>query len=179
MKFNRKDKTLETERLQLRLFTAADAEQVRSLCDNFTIFKTTLNMPYPYSLECALSWMANHERNFTEDKLYELAITNKNNGQLYGAIALSNQRLHQNGEMAYWIGKPFWGNGYATEAARAMLEFAFEEKNYYRVYARYFKSNPASGRVLEKCGMVYEGTLKDHVYKLNTFEDLIYYGIVK
>lgn len=128
MKFNRKDKTLETERLQLRLFTAADAEQVRSLCDNFTIFKTTLNMPYPYSLECALSWMANHERNFTEDKLYELAITNKNNGQLYGAIALSNQRLHQNGEMAYWIGKPFWGNGYATEAARAMLEFAFEEK---------------------------------------------------
>lgn len=158
MKFNRKDKTLETERLLLRLFTEADAEQVQFLCDNINIYKSTLNLPFPYSLQCALSWIANHEQNYTEDKLYEFAITDKKNGELYGAIALSNQRLHRNGEIAYWIGEPFWGNGYATEAAQAMLDFAFEEKNYHRVYARYFKSNPASGKIMKKCGMVYEGT---------------------
>ncbi|MDF1511139.1 GNAT family N-acetyltransferase [Robertmurraya sp. DFI.2.37] len=179
MKFNRKDKTLETERLLLRLFTEADAEQVQFLCDNINIYKSTLNLPFPYSLQCALSWIANHEQNYTEDKLYEFAITDKKNGELYGAIALSNQRLHRNGEIAYWIGEPFWGNGYATEAAQAMLDFAFEEKNYHRVYARYFKSNPASGKIMKKCGMVYEGTLKDHVYKTDRYEDLIYYGIIK
>ncbi len=80
--------------------------------------------------------------------------------------------------MAYWIGEPYWGKGYGTEALRAMIDFAFIEKNLHRVYARYFKSNPASGRVMEKAGMTKEGVLKDHVYKEGAFEDLVYYGMV-
>lgn len=52
------------------------------------------------------------------------------------------------------------GKGYGTEAAKAVIEFVFKEKNYHRVYARYLKSNPASGKIMEKCGMTYEGTLK-------------------
>lgn len=71
-----------------------------------------------------------------------------------------------------------WGNGYGTEAAQAMIEFAFQEKQYHRIYARYFHSNPASGKIMEKCGMRYEGTLKDHIYKNGTFEDIVFYGLL-
>ncbi|MEH7356092.1 GNAT family protein, partial [Neobacillus drentensis] len=106
------------------------------------------------------------------------AITDKERGELYGAIALSNNQKFNNGEIAYWIGEEFWGKGYATEAAQAILQFAFDEKQYHKLFARYFNSNPASGRVLQKLGMKKEGILIDHVRKENRYEDLIYYGII-
>lgn len=95
---------------------------------------------------------------------------------MYGAIALTNNQWFHHGETAYWVGETFWGNGYATEAAQAVMEFAFEEKGYHRVFARCFRSNPASGRVLEKLGMKQEGILIDHVRKEDRYEDLVYYG---
>lgn len=52
--------------------------------------------------------------NFNDDKCFELAITDKTTGKLYGAIALSNHQKFNNGELAYWIGEEYWGNGYAT-----------------------------------------------------------------
>lgn len=178
MIYNQTEKTIVTDRLLLRLFKESDAQDVSIMCNNYNIYKSTLNLPYPYPLECALSWIANHEQNFELDRMYEFAITDINSGQLYGAIAISNHQQHKNGEIAYWIGEEYWGKGYATEAANAMIEFAFKEKNYHRVYARYFKSNPASGNVMKKCGMIYEGTLKEHVYKNGSFEDIVFYGII-
>ncbi|TKC18848.1 GNAT family N-acetyltransferase [Robertmurraya kyonggiensis] len=178
MIYSRTNKTIETGRLLLRLFTASDAENVITMCNNYNIFKSTLTLPYPYTLNCALSWIANHEQNFDLDRMYELAITDKNSGQLYGAIAISNHKQHKNGELAYWIGEEYWGKGYGTEAAQAMIEFVFKEKNFHRVYARHFKSNPASGKIMEKCGMTYEGMLKEHVFKIDRFEDIVYFGII-
>jgi len=178
MIYDNESKTITTERLMLRMFKKSDAETVTSLCNNYNIYKSTLNLPYPYSMECALSWMENHVDNFDANKSYEFAITDKETGQLYGAIALSNNQRYNNGEIAYWIGEQFWGNGYATEAGKAILEFAFTEKQYHRVFARYFTSNPASGKVMEKLGMIKEGILIDHVMKEGRYEDLVYYGIV-
>ncbi|WP_342503909.1 GNAT family N-acetyltransferase [Lysinibacillus sp. FSL L8-0126] len=172
------EKTMETERLLLRPFTEADAPEVSVLCNNYAIYKSTLNVPYPYTIDCALSWIATHQQNFEENRLYEWAITDKHSGQLYGVIGLSNQQPHQRGEIAYWIGEPYWGNGYGTEATQAIIAFAFQEKKYHRVYAQYFQSNPASGKIMEKCGMHYEGTLKQHVYKNGAFEDIVYYGLI-
>jgi len=83
------------------------------------------------------------------------------------------------GEIAYWVGESYWGNGYATEAAKGILEFAFIEKNYHKVFARYFNSNSASGKVIEKIGMKKEGILKEHVVKENKYIDLVYYGVLK
>lgn len=88
-------------------------------------------------------------------------------------VALSNQ-----GEVAYWIGEPYWGRGYATEAAKAILQFAFEEKKLHKVFARYFSTNIASGRVMKKIGMEQEGILKEHIIKEGKYEDLVYYGIL-
>lgn len=58
------------------------------------------------------------------------------------------------------------------------IHFAFKEKELHKVFARYFKSNPASGRIMQKVGMVQEGLLKDQVVKDGKYEDLIYFGII-
>ena len=170
--------TIKTERLLLRRFTAADAPEVSRLCNNYNLYKSTLNLPYPYPLESALEWIATHDESFTSGRMYEFAITNKESGKLYGAIGLSHQQAHRHGEIGYWIGEEYWGQGYATEAAKAVLDFAFLGKDFHRVYARFFASNPASGKVMEKCGMTYEGTQKDHIFKEGRYEDLLLFGIL-
>ncbi|MED3712331.1 GNAT family N-acetyltransferase [Peribacillus frigoritolerans] len=178
MIYDNLNKTITSKRLVLRLFQKSDAVAVTKLCNNYNIYKNTLYLPYPYSIDDALSWIEHHLDNFNANKSYEFAITDKESGELYGAIALSNNQKFNNGEIAYWIGEKFWGNGYATEAAQAILHFAFEEKQYHKVFARYFNSNPASGRVMQKLGLKKEGILIDHVRKENLFEDLVYYGII-
>lgn len=178
MIFNSGSKTITTERLVLRLFQKSDAEDVARFCNNYNIYKNTLYIPYPYTKECAYTWMESHEANYDANKGYEFAITDKETSELYGAIALSSNKNFQNGELAYWIGEEHWGKGYATEASKAMLDFAFNIKGYHKVFARYFASNPASGKVMEKLGMEKEGVLKEHVKKEGQFEDLVYYGII-
>lgn len=178
MVYDEQAKLITTERLVLRLFQQSDAEGVTKLCNNYNIFKNTLYLPYPYSIEDARSWIEHHLENFNANKSYEFAITDRETGDLYGAIALTNNPRFNHGEMAYWIGEEYWGHGYATEASGAIVQFAFDEKKYHKVFARYFQSNPASGRVMEKVGMKKEGVLIDHVRKENRYENLVCYGIV-
>jgi ribosomal-protein-alanine N-acetyltransferase len=121
---------IKTERLILRLFQKSDAETVAILCNNYNIYKSTLYLPNPYHLNDALTWIEHHYDNFIADKSYEFAITDKETGEVFGAIALTNNKGFNQGEIAYWIGEPYWGRGYATETAKAILRFAFEEKNY-------------------------------------------------
>lgn len=178
MKYNHANKTITIARLTLRLFHESDAPAVTRLCNNYNIYRNTLYLPYPYTEEDALTWIAAHLANFNADKSYEFAITVKETGELVGAIALTNNQRFRHGEIAYWVGEEYWGNGYATEAAQAIIQFAFDEKQYHRVFARYFSTNPASGRVLQKLGMEKEGVLKDHVIKENRYENLVYYGLI-
>lgn len=179
MIYDSQSKTITTKRLLLRLFQPSDATEIARLCNNYNIYRNTLYLPYPYSIQDALSWIENHPDNFNANKSYEFAITGKVTGKLYGAIALTNNQTFNHGEIAYWVGEEFWGNGYATEAAKTILQFAFGEKQHHKVFARYFKSNPASGRVLQKIGMKEEGVLREHVMKGNQYEDLVYYGVIK
>lgn len=176
--FNHEKRTMTTGRLILRPFELSDAQRVCELCNNYNVYKSTLTLPYPYPMDCALSWIQSHEEHFNNDKSYEFAITDKSTNELYGAIGLSHNQTHRNGELGYWIGEDYWGKGYATEAAKTIIDFAFSEKQYHKVYARYFASNHRSGRVMQKSGMVKEGVLLQHIYKENNYEDLIYYGIL-
>lgn len=115
------NKTIFTDRLVLRLFQKSDAEAVTKLCNNYNIFKSTLYLPYPYSIKDALMWIERHLDNFNANKSYEFAITDKETEEIYGAIALTNNQRFNQGEIAYWIGEEYWGKGYATEASQAIL----------------------------------------------------------
>ena len=81
--------------------------------------------------------------------------------------------------MGYWIGTPYWGCGFATEATAAVVRYGFEELQLNRVHAAHFALNPASGRVLEKLGMRREGCRRQHVLKWDRYVDLVLYGLLR
>jgi hypothetical protein len=78
----------------------------------------------------------------------------------------------------YWIGKPYWGLGYATEAAEEVVRYGFEDLALHRIQAKHFGSNPASGKVMRKVGMSQEGVRPEHYKKWETYEDRVDYGLL-
>jgi RimJ/RimL family protein N-acetyltransferase len=170
--------TIETDRLILRRFTQDDAQRVSQYCNNINVAKSTLALPFPYPLESAFLWINMHQGWFDEDTRYEFAITSKGNNELLGAVGLGNNKMWHNGEIGYWIGEEHWGCGYATEAVKAVIEWAFKHKAFHKVYARHFESNPASGKVMIKAGMSYEGRQIDQIMKNGHYEHVILYGII-
>ncbi|MDH4351518.1 MAG: GNAT family N-acetyltransferase, partial [Gemmatimonadota bacterium] len=116
---------------------------------------------------------------FTAGQQVVLAVGDRATAVLVGAIGLILRPEHSRAELGYWIGRPFWGRGYATEAAGAMLRYGFETLGLRRLYACHFARNPASGRVLEKVGMRQEGIARAHAQRWNRFEDLVQYGILR
>ena len=80
-------------------------------------------------------------------------------------------------ELGYWIGKPFWGKGYATEAARSLIDFGFTVLGLNRIAARHFARNPASGRVMQKVGMLQTGVDRQAGQKWDRYEDFVLYEI--
>ena len=171
--------TIQTERLILRPFTYNDAPRVQELAGAPEIARMTLNIPHPYEDGMAEQWIATHHSTFFEKKGVVLAITLAKSSDLVGAIGLTAKPPHQRAEMGYWIGVPYWGNGYATEAAKALMAYGFETLNYHKIYAGHLKQNPASGRVMVKAGMVWEGEMVDHAFMDGQFHTLVYYGRVK
>ena len=164
---------LKTERLILRSLTVADAPDIKRLAGERAVALNTLNIPHPYPDGAAEAWIAKHETT------PEMAFAIEHQGQFIGAIGLVLERDHDRAELGYWIGVPFWGKGFATEAGRAMVRFAFDEKALHRVTAQVFSRNEASARVLEKIGMKCEGKLRQHFKKWGEFVDVDYYAIVR
>lgn len=170
---------LETERLVLRPFTLDDAPTVQQLAGDPAIADTTLNIPHPYADGMAEAWIKEHPETFAKGVGVTYAITRRQDGSLLGAISLRINQRHHRAEMGYWLGKPYWGQGYTTEAARALLAYGFTELELNKIYATYLKRNPASGRVMEKAGLTYEGVLRQHVRNGEQYEDLVSYGILR
>ena len=126
----------------------------------------------------AETWISSHQERFDRGEEAVFAIVLKASGALIGAIGLVLKLKQENAELGYWIGKPFWGQGYCTEAGRAVLRYAFTELRLHRVHAHHFSNNPASGRVMQKLGMRHEGCLRQHVKKWDAFFDVEAYGIL-
>lgn len=170
---------LETKRLLLRFFELSDAERVRELAGNKKIADTTLNIPHPYERGMAEEWMSSHQIKFESGESVHFAIVLKSTEELIGSIALIIDKGFNRGELGYWIGRDYWNRGYCTEAARAVLEYGFNQLLLHKITSSHFARNPASGRVLIKIGMKKEGFLKKHVIKENDYEDLVVLGILR
>ena len=177
--------SLHTERLILRPFSPTDAPDVKRLAGDPAIADTTLNIPHPYEDGVAEAWIDTHQHLFRGGRGVTFAIALQTSATLVGAISLRTIPRFKRAELGYWIGKPYWGNGYCSEAAQAIIAFAFCELNLNRVMAYHLTRNPASGRVMEKVGMTYEGHLRQHVYKADAsgkngvYEDLRLYAILR
>jgi RimJ/RimL family protein N-acetyltransferase len=171
--------TLNTERLVLRPFTLADAADVQRLAGDRAIASTTLNIPYPYEDGMAEEWIGTHQERFESGNLISFAIVRAQDDTLLGAIGLFIEQQHRHAELGYWVGKPYWSNGYCTEAARTVVDYGFQILDLNRICARHLARNPASGRVMVKVGMSYEGCMRQHVLKWDVFEDVKFYGILR
>ncbi len=171
--------TLETERLVLRPFEPSDAAEIQRLAGDFSVADTTLNIPHPYPDGAAEKFITETAAKYERGEHVSFAVTLKSGGALIGAQTLGLVPRFRQAELGYWIGRPFWGNGYATEAARAVVAFGFDQCALHKIKATYFSRNPASGNVMKKAGLVQEGILREHVLKWDRFEDIVICGIVR
>lgn len=170
--------TLTTDRLILRPFSFSDAQKVREFASAPEIYQNTLNIPHPYEEGMAEKWIATHALDFYEGRGVTLAITLDGGENLIGAIGLVADVGHRRAELGYWIGLPYWGKGYCTEAAKELVRYGFDILKYHRIIAHHLEMNPASGRVMEKIGMKREGVLRDHVLKDGVYHTIVMYGIL-
>lgn len=171
--------TLETERLILRPLTLSDSAAIQHLANDPEIAANTLTVPHPYPAGAAEEFISRSQKSAQQGEAFVFAIVRKTDDALVGVMGLHLDSGHQRAEMGYWMGRPYRGQGYTTEAARRLLAYSFDELGINRVYAAHFAHNPASGRVMQKIGMTYEGTLRQHVLKNGRFVDVLYYGIVR
>jgi RimJ/RimL family protein N-acetyltransferase len=168
---------LETPRLKLRSFQAADAADIVRLAGDREIAATTRMIPHPYELPMAQAWLESLPAAQERGESLNLALTLRSSGELMGAIGLVLNAVDHHGELGYWVGKPYWDNGYATEAAKAVVDYAFGVLHLHRIFAHHFSRNAPSGRVMQKLGMKCEGYMREHRLKFGSYEDLVIYGM--
>lgn len=173
--------TIETERLILRRFEYSDID---SMLRNWIADEQTqwdYGEPF-YSTADAVRNLFDTKYiiSYSRDDYYRWAVIEKASGECIGQIAYYKvDSDNRNGEIEYVIGPAFQGKGYATEMTRAVIAFGFEEINFHRVEICCRTLNEASRRVIEKCGLTYEGTVRDCFWRKDHYEDKRVYSILK
>jgi [ribosomal protein S5]-alanine N-acetyltransferase len=170
--------SLQTERLTLRAYALSDIPALLPLIGAREVAATTLRIPHPYTESDARDFIAGAQEDLSSGRDLRLGIVVRESDTLCGGVGLRIEPDHRRAELGYWIGAPYWGNGYATEAARAVVKYGFVTLRLHRIFASHFANNPASARVLRKVGMRHEGSLRAHVLKWGEFLDLEMYGMV-
>jgi RimJ/RimL family protein N-acetyltransferase len=160
----RKDRPapLRTERLILRAPHKFDAGALAELINNRRIVENLARAPNPYTIDDAHDFIALVERGSEPAFLVTLP-----DGTLIGGCGIGSLR-RDGPEIGYWLGVPFWGRGYATEAARAVIDHAFEDLGHDFLLGGARVTNSASRRVLEKCGYQWTGVVLQRVRALGT-----------
>jgi RimJ/RimL family protein N-acetyltransferase len=170
---------LETTRLLLRPPCPADFEAIHAYAADAEV---TRYMSFgPNTPEETREFLARCEaERLGEPRAdYTFAITLKESGRLVGSCGMMvDSSVNRRGEIGFCLHAPFWGRGYAPEAAEALLEFGFRELDLHRVFARCHPDNRASARVQEKIGMRYEGCLRESSYVKGTWWSWEYRAIL-
>ncbi len=169
------DPTLQTARLVLRPYNEADIPALLPLIGTREVAATTLRIAHPYTEQDARAFLALTKE---QDKIW-LAITMRSDERQIGGVGLRLDQSHQHAELGYWLGVPYWGKGYATEAGREMLRYGFKDLHLHRIFASHFKHNVASGGILRKLSMRHEGCQREHLRKWDQFVDSELYGILQ
>lgn len=171
-------KTFESPRLRFRPFHFEDAELIHTYLQEKEIIANTISIPYPYEKGMAEEWISTHEQ---LEKLgdYKFAIDLKSENKLIGAIEIVVVEEFQHGILGYWLAKPYWNQGYGTEALARVIQFGFEQLGLNKVVGEHFDTNMASGRIMEKNGMQFEGRLRQHKMKWGHFMNVDMRGILK
>ena len=170
---------LETERLILRRFVKSDAKDVFNNWSNDPEVTKFLSWQPHSSLSQARGLVKTRLRGYARKDYYSWAMELKATGQVIGNISVGGwNNLVRSVGIGYVMGRAWWNQGYMTEALRAVIRFFFEECGMNRVEATHDVRNPGSGRVMQKAGMIYEGTLRQAGWSNQGVDDRACYAIL-
>jgi ribosomal-protein-alanine N-acetyltransferase len=161
--------------LELREFKQTDEELLVSYLNEADVTKyMSARLPQPYTKEAAAWWVS------TGSKM-GIVKAIANNGVLMGSISaiVGEFERQKTAEIGYWLAKPFWGNGFASQALAEFSKALFLNTEIERLYAPVFEGNTASARVLEKCGFKLEAILEKAIYKNGEFYNELHYANVR
>lgn len=171
--------TLETERLILRRFTESDAEAAFKNWTSSDAVTKFLRWETYRDISALRDYINFQLENYKKTDTYDWAIVLKELGEPIGSMgAVAFNEKARSVEIGYCIGEKWWRRGYTSEALSAVIRFFFEEVGVNRVYSEHDPRNPNSGRVMEKCGMKYEGTLRQADFNNTGICDTCVYGIL-
>ena len=171
--------TLETKRLLLRKFELSDAQDVYDYAKNPEVPKYATWEAHK-SIEDAISYIEFVRSRYENNEAGEWGIVLKSSGKLIGAIAFVHFEAQNScGEIGYALSYDHWNSGIMTEAAKRIIRFAFEDMGINRVFAIHAVENPASGKVMQKANMAYEGQLRQRMFAKDKFWDVKQYAILK
>ncbi len=172
-----RDPVVRTRRLELRLPDPARSGELVRLIGDRTVARWTLTIPYPYRLSDARAWLRRAARGRRTGSHLALQVVRRRDRALVGGVGLHHLDPEvARAEIGYWIGRPFRGQGYAREAAGALVTFAFRRLGFYRVEGRTAPGNFRSGRVLRAIGFRREGHLRGNLVKDGEHRDEILYA---
>jgi RimJ/RimL family protein N-acetyltransferase len=172
--------SLNTDRLVLRPLMAKDALAVRNLANNPEIARRVVWPLCGCGRTLARRWIAGSREHWAAGTGVEFGIELKSEGEMFGLAGLTDvDARNASAELGFLLDPGCWGQGYATEAADAVVSYGFECLELNRIYARHLATNPASGRVLAKLGMRQEGVLRGSVRKEKLFEDAVLVALLR
>lgn len=172
--------TIETERLILRKFSYQDNDNMRKNWISDGRLQSLYGEPAYTTQEEAKQLLDKYISSYINPLYFRWAVIEKDNNECIGQIAyFLVDKNNMFAEIEYCIGADFQNKGFATEATKAVIEYGFEKINLHKIQISHKAINNSSRRVIEKCGFVFEGTLRDYFYNNGKFTDRLYYSILK
>lgn len=172
---------IETDRLILRRYVIEDAEAMyKNWAFDSEVTKFLTWQPHP-SVDVSRSIIEDWLKEYSDEKYYQWAIVLKDNGnEPIGGISV----VHMNEDISmvhigYCLGRAWWRRGIMSEALKAVMDFMFDTVEVNRVESRHDPMNPNSGKVMQKCGMKYEGTLRSADRNNQGICDACYYALLR
>jgi RimJ/RimL family protein N-acetyltransferase len=169
---------IETERLLIREFRHSDLDSVHEYSGNPEVTKY---IPFePSSIQQAMAFLeqAIEKQSIPDRTDYELAVELKQENKVIGGCRM-NKETDIQAHLGFLFNQKYWGYGFATETAKALVDFGFSKLNVHRIFAHCFIDNLASVKVLEKVGLVCEGRLRENMMSEGKYSDTFVYGILR
>jgi|TARA_Y100000588_G_scaffold125675_1_gene137668 ribosomal-protein-alanine N-acetyltransferase len=155
----------------------SDTTDIQRLASDKDVASTTKGIKHPYEDGMAEKWITSCQRRARLREIIHFAIILVRDEAFIGASTIHIDPDTPSAELSYWIGKPYWNEGYASEASKAIVQYGFSQLSLNRIYAAHFTRNPASGHVLKNAGMRYEGSQLGPTIKCGKMEKLELYGV--
>ncbi len=170
---------IETERLILRDIRISDIDDMfeyasHDIITQYVLWDTHL------STNDTMVFINLTIKAYKKGNHFDWGIELKSNGKFIGTAGFPNMDIkNRNSELGFVVSQDYCGQGIATEAAKAVLGFGFKELKLHRIWARHFQDNKASKKVIQKLGMIYEGTMRESVCKNDVFHNLLFHSILE